>query len=151
MTDLFRNTLRLFILAIIIFLLPVACEKEYKSRIPYVPVSINILVSSYIDLNIPGNYIYFPQQGFAGVILFCQDNINNIYYAYDAGCTYDVSSDCSLLEEGAIEGVTATCPCCGSKFILFDGGYVANGPAVEPLKQYHVQVLDGGARLRIYN
>ena len=151
MADIFKSYFRLIVLVAFVFLFPVSCEKEYEGRIPYVPVNINVVVSSYIDLNVPGNYIYFPNYGFAGVILFCVDNINRIYYAFDAACTHDISSDCSLLEEGAIEGVVATCPCCGSKFILFSGGSVFNGPAIEPLKQYRVQVLDNGARLRIYN
>ena len=150
MTDIFKSYFRLIVLAAFVFLLPVSCNDEYEGRIPYVPVNINVVVSSHIDLNVPGNYIYFPTDGFAGVILFCFDNINHIYYAYDAACTHDISSDCSLLQKGAIEGVIATCPCCGSKFNLFNGG-IMNGPAIEPLKQYRVQVLDGGARLRIYN
>lgn len=149
MTDFILNRIRWFLFAVIIMLVTASCEKEYKSKIPEVYVNINVAVASYIDLNVPGNYIYFPQAGFAGVILFCDDV--GAYSAYDAACTHDVSTDCSLLEEGAIEGVTATCPCCGSKYILFGGGYVINGPAVEPLKQYHVQVLDGGGRIRIYN
>jgi nitrite reductase/ring-hydroxylating ferredoxin subunit len=141
----------MIVLPVFAFLLPVACQKDYEGRVPYVPVNINVVVSSHIDLNVPGNYIYFPNHGFAGIILMCIDNINHTYYAFDAACTYDISNNCSLLKEGAIEGVIATCPCCGSKFNLFGGGYILNGPAIEPLKPYRVQVLDAGARLRIYN
>ncbi len=151
MTDILKNSFRLIVLTVFIFFVPVACDEEYRGRIPYVPVTINVLVSSHIDLNVPGNYIFFPDKGFAGVILYCVDNINHTYYAFDAACTHDVSRNCSLLEQGAIEASIATCPCCGSKFNLFSGGYVISGPAIEPMKQYRVNVLDNGGRLQIFN
>jgi len=81
--------------------------------------------------------------------LYCDDI--GVYSAYDAACTHDVSKTCSLCEKGAINGSIGTCPCCGSKYVLLGGGYVIKGPAIEPLKQYHVQILDNGARIRVYN
>ena len=140
---------RLLILMGFVSLLPVSCNDDQKSKIPYVHVEIGIQLANHIDLNVPGGYIYYPQHGYAGIIVFCEDV--GMYSAYDAACTYDVSQNCSLLAEGAIDGVIATCPCCSSQYSLFGAGYVIKGPAAEPLKTYRTQTLNGGSRIRVYN
>ena len=150
MKHIIQRIAQLFLIAVFI-IGPVSCNKDSNTLIPWVPVSIQISLANHIDLNAPGGYIYFPDQGYAGIIVYCVDNVSQQYYAFDAACTHDVSKNCSLLTKGAIEGNIATCPCCGSKYILFGGGYVLNGPAKDPLKQYNVQILNGGNNLRIYN
>lgn len=143
--------IKLLVLVIITWLLPASCNEEQVSKIPYREVDFPVPLANYIELNIPGNYIFFPNAGYAGIIVFCESVNPNIYSAYDAACTYDISRNCSLLQEGAIDGVIATCPCCNSQFSLFGGGYVINeGPAAQPLKRYRTQLLNGN-RLRIYN
>lgn len=150
MKHIIRELVRLFLL-VFLFSAPTGCGKDPKSIVPWVPVSIQVSLATHIDLTVPGGYIYFPNEGYAGVILYCADNINQVYYAFDASCTHEISKECSLVKEGAIEGSIASCPCCGSKYVLLSGGYVLTGPAKDPLKQYRVQVLNGGNSLRVYN
>lgn len=151
MSDKIGFGIKLLMLVMIVSLLPVACNEEQISKIPYREVEFSFPLSNYIELNIPGNYIVFPNAGYAGIIVFCESVNPNMYSAYDAACTYDISRNCSLLQEGAIDGVIATCPCCSSEYSLFGGGYViSKGPAAEPLKRYRTQLLSG-TRLRIYN
>ncbi len=121
-----------------------ACKDDYNSVIPYVHVSMNINPTNYIELNIPGGSYYFADYGFGGVII-----VNNWgddttpYLAFDAACTHEVSSLVRVadLENG---GGTATCPECGSQFMIFGGnGSPLKGPAKEPLKQYHAISSNG--------
>ncbi len=111
------------------------CKKDYNSKIPYAYVDFSINPTSYIELNVPGGSIYIPGVGFGGIIIF-RDLVDNInpFLAFDAACTFEVSSVVRVKADGS--GL-ATCPSCKSQYILFGGASVAKAPAVEPLKQYH--------------
>jgi len=128
---------------IIVFLSANSCNKVQDSLIPDVPFSFSINLNINNGLMIPGNSEFFPKIGFGGVIVYCE--IPGTYYAYDAGCTNEISKTC-LIEN---EGVLGTCSCCGSQFLLTGGAYPAKGPAAAPLKQY--QVIVNGSTLRVYN
>ena len=119
------------------------CKDDFTSVIPYEHVSMDFNKANYIELNIPGGVVYFPNAGFGGVIVY-RDQIDssNPYLAFDATCTNEVSSTCRVV---VTEGSgTAKCPCCGSVFILSGGyGSPAKGPAIEPLKQYTTNFTGG--------
>jgi len=119
-----------------------ACKDEIDSQIPDVPLSFSINLDILNELTIPGNSMYFPGYGFAGVIVYCE--LEGSYYAFDAGCTNEINSSCKVIAEG----LTGTCSCCESQFI-FVGGYPAEGPASAPLKQYKTSLY--GNTLRVYN
>lgn len=65
-------------------------------------------------------------------------NVNGQYYAVDELCTHE---DCSLVEEGTLDGTVITCECHGSQFDVTTGAVLAP-PAFEPLKVYKVHVKD---------
>lgn len=120
------------------------CKDDYSSAIPYVYVYKKINLENQIDLNIPFGSIYLNYLGYGGIII-----LNNFgdytypYKAFDAACTYEVSS-LIRVEVNENGGIIATCPKCKSQFNLADGiASPINGPAVEPLKQYHANLLNG--------
>lgn len=119
-----------------------SCKKDYTSVVPYVIVNMDINPTNYIEFNIPGGSVYFPNAGFGGIIIF-RDLVDssNPFLAFDATCTKEVSS---IIRVKADESGIATCPKCGSQFILFGGnGSPIKGPAGEPLKQYRTSFAGG--------
>ncbi|MBT6005152.1 MAG: hypothetical protein HOG79_05485, partial [Prolixibacteraceae bacterium] len=111
-----------FILFFSIFLFSVSCDDNLNSVIPNVPVSFTVNLNIVNDLGIPGNSVFFPNVGFGGVIVYCE--LPGSYYAFDATCTYEISTSCRIVNEG----VLGTCPCCESQFILISGAHPSRGP-----------------------
>jgi len=123
------------------------CKKDYTSVVPYIYVNMDLNPTNYIEFNIPGGLVYFPDAGYGGIIIF-RDLVDssNPFLAFDATCTREVSS---LIRVKADESGIATCPKCGSQFILFGGnGSVIKGPAAEPLKQYRISFIGGRITVR---
>jgi Rieske Fe-S protein len=139
-----------FIVVTILFFLAgiQGCKDDYESTVPYVPVDFNLNPTNLIELNIAGGSVYLKNLGHGGIIVFRDlTDDPNPFLAYDATCTYDLSPSCKVVvEEGS--GL-ATCPCCGSQFVLFSAsGSVTKGPATEPLKQYHTSFSGGLINIR---
>ena len=63
-------------------------------------------------------------------------NADGQYYAFDEQCTHE---QCSLVEEGVLDGTVLTCGCHGAQFDIATGR-VLTPPAVEPLKVYSLDV-----------
>lgn len=137
MEQLFRKGIIIALTAFFILAGSQGCKDDYESVIPYVPIDFNLNKSNIIELNIDGGSFYLPNIGYGGIIVFKDMTDNqNPYLAFDATCTYEVSS--SIRVETAQGNVVAKCPKCGSEFILMGGtGSPVKGPAIEPLKQYH--------------
>jgi nitrite reductase/ring-hydroxylating ferredoxin subunit len=123
------------------FLMYSSCN-EIDSEIPDVWVGLNLDLGLYNELTVPGNSAYFPNQGFGGVIVYCE--IEGSYYAFDAACTNEINPSCRVVNDGAV----GKCSCCESEYI-FIGGTVLKGPAAAPLKQYNTSL--SGNILRVYN
>ena len=66
-------------------------------------------------------------------------NADGRLFAFDEMCTHE---QCSLAEEGTLDGTVVTCGCHGAQFDVTTGEVLAP-PALEPLKVYRLQV-DGG-------
>ena len=66
-------------------------------------------------------------------------NVNGHLFAIDELCTHE---QCSLAEEGTLEGAVVTCGCHGAQFDVTTGQVLAP-PAVEPLRVYPVHVEGG--------
>lgn len=64
-------------------------------------------------------------------------NADGRYYAIDEMCTHE---QCSLVEEGTLDGTVLTCGCHGAQFDVSTGAVLAP-PAPEPLKVYPLQVI----------
>ena len=119
------------------------CKDDYSSNIPYVYVDFNINPTNIIELNIPGGSFHFGNIGYGGLIVFRDlTDSSNPFIAFDAACTYEISSTCRVV---ATDGSgLAKCECCGSEYILFGGnGSPTKGPATEPLKQYRTYYTGG--------
>lgn len=143
MRELVFKSLKYFIFFVII-LVTLSCDKEQDSQIPDVPFSFTINLNIANDLTIPGNSMFFPGMGFGGVIVYCE--LPGTYYAFDATCTYEISQNCKIENEGAL----GTCSCCDSQFILIGGAYPVQGPAAAPLKVYNISQVNSFT-LRVYN
>lgn len=147
MKDYYRK-IRDFVLRLLLLVVLVtagfSCDKNYNDVIPNVPFSFQVNMNIVNDLLVPGNSVFFPNAGFGGVIIYCE--MAGSYYAFDAACTNEISRSCIVKNEG----VLATCPCCDSQFILLSGAYPSNGPAIIPLKQYNVSVVNDFT-LRVFN
>jgi Rieske Fe-S protein len=141
-----RNIYKTVLLCFFILIGINGCKKDYVSVIPYVPVYLEINLANKTELNYDGGFIY-ALGGYGGIIIF-KDAVDspNPFLAYDATCTHEISTSCRVLTDGS--GV-ATCPCCGSQFILImGGGNPVKGPAIEPLKQYRTTFAGGRIIIR---
>ena len=141
------------IFSIFVILLILTCNscKKDQEYIPYVPVNLSLNLTILNDLTVTGSSIVFDQDGYGGIVVFCQyyDAFNpsqSEYYAYDATCTFEISKECTVENIG--KNVKAICPCCGSEYSLFDG-YPYKGEASRALKEYNATVVND--ILRIYN
>ncbi|QGY43869.1 hypothetical protein GM418_09430 [Maribellus comscasis] len=143
MKQLFRKRAKYLVVVVVMVLFSISCDKEDDGIIPNVLVPFTINLNIYNDLTVPGNSVFFANVGFGGVIVYCE--LPGTYYAFDATCSYEVSSTCRLRNEG----VLGTCECCDSQFILIGGGYPSDGPASRPLRSYQVSYLDN-TTLRVY-
>lgn len=83
----------------------------------------------------PGDLAALEVKGVRVVIA----NVNGQLFAIDELCTHE---QCSLAEEGTLEGSVVTCGCHGAQFDVTTGQVLAP-PAVEPLKVYPVHVEAG--------
>lgn len=66
-------------------------------------------------------------------------NADGQFFAIDDMCTHE---QCSLADEGILEGRVVTCGCHGAQFDVATGQVLAP-PAIEPVKAYPVHI-DGG-------
>lgn len=72
--------------------------------------------------------------------------INDRLYAFDDLCT--CAKESCPLSGGMLSGTTIMCQCHGSRFDIATGA-VLNGPAIEALRVYEVQELEGSIRVRV--
>ncbi len=93
-----------------------------------------VVVGKAADIN-PGDLVAFDAAGMRIVV----GNADGRLFAIDELCTHE---QCSLAEEGTLEGTVVTCGCHGAQFDVTTGRVLAP-PATEPLKVYPLR-LDGG-------
>jgi nitrite reductase/ring-hydroxylating ferredoxin subunit len=144
MRQMIMNHRKYLIFSLIFLLSANSCDKVRDSLVPDIPFSFTINLNIINELTIPGNSVYFPNVGYGGVIVYCEQP--ETYYAFDATCTNEISQNCKIKNEG----ILGTCSCCGSQFILISGAYPSKGPATAPLKQYRVSNVNSFT-LRVYN
>ena len=133
-----------FVLIILSFFFN-ACKKDKnRSVIPYVSVNFSIRLDDplFTALNAEGNSVLvtsdYAQQYSAGYddngIIVYRAAIDE-FYAFDATCPHDLDSISVAVE---IDGSSvATCPVCGSRYILFNHGYPTDaGPSRIALQEY---------------
>jgi hypothetical protein len=105
-----------------------------------VPVNLNF----YTQLQFPGNSIYIPNEGNAGIILI---NIGSGFLAWDASDPNHPPSACSAI---SASGFNATCGCDDGNTYDLSTGLSTNGTALPcPLKNYRIE--QNGNALLIFN
>jgi nitrite reductase/ring-hydroxylating ferredoxin subunit len=83
----------------------------------------------------PGKLAVFDVEGVRIAIA----NANGRFFAIDDTCTHE---QCSLSEEGMLDGTVVTCGCHGAQFDVTTGAVLAP-PAPEPVRVYPLRVDQG--------
>jgi hypothetical protein len=137
--------MRLALLGLVITVGMTSCRRN-NTQIPYAPVDvyININNPSYYTLQAVGGWVYYSA-GSRGLIIYRRNT--DEFAAYDRHSPYLPDDGCTVAVDSS--NITATDPCSGSKWLLYDGS-VTNGPAVFPLLGYQA-TFDGVSNLHIYN
>ena len=130
-----------------------ACSDNQNSFVPYAKVDKYVSLVNYNNLMIPGNSMTFPSDGYSGVIVISNSDMQ--YLAFDACCPHEGLKNSIIETNPGQTGIVsssnpvATCKICGSQYILYNGGYPVKGPSSRNLKQYQVTAMDN--RLWIHN
>ncbi|WP_423148530.1 hypothetical protein [Rubrolithibacter danxiaensis] len=125
------------LLGISLFILLFACSKDNESRIPEVYVNFHAPLTDprLSHLNGAGGAVVIDGYGVAGIIIYRR--ADNAYVAFDRCSSVNPEKQCAVVPDDP--SLTATDPCSGAKFSLFDGNPV-KAPAKRPLKEYQVNV-----------
>ena len=89
----------------------------------------------------PGELAAFDVEG----IRIAVANADGRFFAIDDMCTHE---QCSLSEEGTLEGTVVTCACHGAQFDVTTGQVLAP-PAVEPVKTYPLRIEQGAVVIEV--
>lgn len=119
----------------LLLLLLVSCGKERCAVIPDARVSIAISQGSHIDLGAAGNYVYFDDQGYAGVVVL---NNRGQLVAFDRCSTVNVDSR-HVVE--VVDNAYFVDAHSGARWLL-DGSPIAIAEC--PLKSYPVTTINDG-------
>lgn len=119
----------LYIGALLLCCLHMACGKNDCAKVPSVNVMERISLVAYPELLIPGQSVVLQQGGVAGLIVY---NTGNGYIAYDRMSTAEYKETCAVnVEQGS---PIAKDPCSGATYILSNGSPAA--VATCPLRAY---------------
>ena len=127
----------------------ISCNKEKQIPIPYVYVNYTVYLNnpSNNNLRVPGSYLLLPNEGNEGIILYRRTlGETDDFVALDLTCPNEPLGTCKVAVDTT--GFYLVCPCCGSKFSIWDG-MVAKGPAKWSLKEYATSLTI--STVRIYN
>ena len=152
------SKLRIFLFIFTINFISFSCGKNQVQIIPDVPVNITININNdpeYFNLRAPGNADTINRTtggypvGYMGNGIIVYRYSENLFYAYDRTCTYQVENHTAVkLEDNSF----AKCPACHSVFILAgDGLPTTAGPAKYPLKKYTTTFNPNTGELIIQN
>jgi hypothetical protein len=121
----------LLILVVLLF----ACSKDDADRIPNVPVNFRASLQdpSLSRLTTPGGAVIVNGYGVSGLILYRRPD--GEYVAFDRCSSVNPQQRCAVTLDDP--SLTATDPCSGAVFSLFDGAPM-KAPARRPLKEYDV-------------
>lgn len=126
-----------------------SCNREKQVAIPYVYVNYTVYLNNPSNDNLkqPNSHLILPNEGNLGIILYRRTlGEADDFIALDLTCTYEPLGACKVAIDDT--GFYLVCPCCGSKFSIWDG-LVAAGPAKWSLKEYATSLTI--STVRIYN
>lgn len=126
-------SIRFFILLSILTLF--SCSKDKLDRIPEAYVNYRITLQEFNIKNTNGLLLVDKAVGggVAGLIIYRR--ADNAYVAYDRCSSVNPQQRCAIVPDDP--NLTATDPCSGAKFFLFDGSPF-KAPAKRSLKEYRV-------------
>ncbi len=112
-----------------------SCSKDNEDRIPDVYVNYQVTLQEFNIKSVNGLLLVNkgPNTGVAGLIIYRK--ANNDYVAFDRCSSVNPQQQCAVVPDDP--NLTATDPCSGAKFSMYDGGPV-KAPAKRGLKEYHV-------------
>ncbi len=141
---------RVLILSLFLLGLTTGCHKSSPTNngVPNVSVSFSVDLNNaiYNSLNPIGGWMYV-QGGYDGIILYHQNQYT--FLAFDRGCPYDCTTNTKAIVNVQANGISATCPVCGTTYVLA-GGTITKGPGTIALKQY-VTSFDGVSTVSVSN
>lgn len=125
-----------FIVALAVLTLFNGCnENEQPQIVPY--TNVNLIMSlnlpQFSPLSFSGNAIVVNNQGYKGngVIVY---RLVDDFYAFDATCPQHISTATAIELDGVSAG-TATCPSCGTTYVLMTG-FALDDDSAYPLQSY---------------
>jgi len=127
--------MRTGILIMLFTLSLISCTKDSLDRIPEAYVNYRITIQEFNIKNKNGLLLVnkLDNTGVAGLIIYRR--ADNAYVAFDRCSSVNPQNRCAVVPDDP--NLTATDPCSGAKFSLFDGS-PAKAPAKRPLKEYKV-------------
>ena len=127
--------MRTGILIVLISLSLLSCTKDGLDRIPEAYVNYRITIQEFNIKNKNGLLLVnkMDNTGVAGLLIYRR--ADNAYVAFDRCSSVNPQNRCAVVLDDP--NLTATDPCSGAKFSLFDGS-PAKAPAKRPLKEYKV-------------
>ncbi len=142
-----KRTFQLLLILGISALLINGCDKEREHPVPYVRVMFDFNIIHH-NLGSPGLSAQFSRElaGYQGIIAYRLSM--DAFRAYDRACP--VNPHQHIVSIDPDNSVLASCPDCGSVFILTDGS-VVEGPSQYPLREYRAIFDPSSNRLRITN
>jgi hypothetical protein len=118
----------------------------------FVTVTPDSLYANYSIVSYHNNKFLpysIPWKTYGNGIIIYRKSVSE-YQAFDITCTYrGIEDHCALnLKAGDL---VATCPCCGSEYILSADGYPATKSiAKRPLWKYNTSIVGNGINLVVY-
>lgn len=124
---------------IVLCLLLASCSKDNEDRIPNVYVNYQITLQEFAIKSSNGLLVVnkTTNTGVAGLIIYKKPN--NEYVAFDRCSSVNPLQQCAVVPDDP--NLTATDPCSGAKFSMYDGSPV-KAPAKRGLKEYHVIITN---------
>ncbi len=131
--------MRLQYVAIFLILTMLSCNKDSMDRIPEAYVNYRITIQQFGIQSKNGLLLVNKQEnaGVAGLIIY--HRADGAYVAYDRCSSVNPQQMCAVVPDDP--NLTATDPCSGAKFSLFDGSPV-KAPAKRGLKEYNVIITN---------
>ncbi len=125
------------IVILFIFISLLSCTKDSLNRIPEAFVNYRITIQEFNMKNKNGLLVVekMNNTGVAGLLIYRR--ADNAFVAFDRCSSVNPQSRCAVVPDDP--NLTATDPCSGAKFSLFDGSAV-KAPAKRPLKEYRVLI-----------
>jgi 3-phenylpropionate/trans-cinnamate dioxygenase ferredoxin subunit len=100
----------------------------------------SVTIAKAADIK-PGELAAFDVEG----VRIAVANVGGRFFAIGDECTHE---QCSLADEGTLDGTVVTCGCHGAQFDVTTGNVVAP-PAPEPVKAYPLRVDQGSLVIEV--